>query len=86
MYEIILSPDAQKFYLKADKSLAKKIKRCFQQLEKTPRFHPNIKPLKGRYAGLYRYRVGNYRVIYEIKDKSVQVFVFDIAHRGEAYD
>lgn len=28
MYEILLHPDAQKFYAKADKALAKKIARC----------------------------------------------------------
>jgi hypothetical protein len=34
---------------------AKKIARCLQQLEKTPRSHPNVKALKGDYAGYYRY-------------------------------
>lgn len=38
--------------------------RCLQKLEQTPRFHPNIKALKGEYAGYYRYRIGDYRVIY----------------------
>ena len=32
MYEIFLHPDAQKFYAKADKALAKKIAQCLQQL------------------------------------------------------
>ena len=33
MYEILLHPDAQKVYARADKALAKKIAKCLQQLE-----------------------------------------------------
>ncbi|MEH2252400.1 type II toxin-antitoxin system RelE family toxin [Nostoc sp.] len=46
-----------------------------QQLEQTPRSHPNIKALKADYAGYYRYRIGDYRVIYSIDDEVVQVLV-----------
>ncbi|QYX32088.1 type II toxin-antitoxin system RelE family toxin [Sphaerospermopsis torques-reginae] len=86
MYEVLLHPDAQKVYVNADKALAKKIARCLQQLEQNPRSHPNIKALKGGYAGFYRYRIGDYRVIYSIEDEVVQVFVVAIAHRGEVYE
>ncbi|MFM7580065.1 MAG: type II toxin-antitoxin system RelE family toxin [Microcystaceae cyanobacterium] len=51
MYEVVLHPNAQEFYLRADKALAKKIARCLEQLEQNPRFHPNIKVLKGDLAG-----------------------------------
>ncbi|PHM05565.1 hypothetical protein CK516_40360 [Nostoc sp. 'Peltigera malacea cyanobiont' DB3992] len=33
-----------------------------------PRNYPNIKPLKGELSGYYRYRLGEYRVIYQIDD------------------
>lgn len=85
MYEVLLHPDAQKVYANADKALSKKIVRCLQQLEENPRSHPNIKALKGDFAGLYRYRMGDYRVIYSIEDEVVRVFVVAIAHRSEAY-
>lgn len=79
MYEVLLHPDAEKVYADADKVLARKIARCLQQLEQTPRSHPNIKALKGNYAGYYRYRVGDYRVVYSIEEEKVQVFVIAIA-------
>jgi mRNA interferase RelE/StbE len=85
MYEVLLHPNAQNVYANADKALAKKIARCFQQLEQNPRTHPNIKALKGDLAGLYRYRIGDYRVIYSIEDEVVRVFVVAIAHRSEVY-
>jgi mRNA interferase RelE/StbE len=86
MYEVLLHPDAQKVYVDADRVLAKKIARCLQQLEQTPRFHPNIKALKGDYTGYYRYRIGDYRAIYLVDDKLVQVLVIAIAHCSKAYE
>ncbi|MFB2919019.1 type II toxin-antitoxin system RelE family toxin [Aerosakkonema funiforme] len=86
MYEVLLHPDAQNVYANAEKALAKKIARCLQQLEQNPRSHSNIKALKGDLAGLYRYRIGDYRVIYSIEDEVVRVFVVAIAHRSEAYE
>jgi mRNA interferase RelE/StbE len=86
MYEVLLHPNAQNFYINADEALAKKIARCLQQLEQTPRLHPNIKALKGDYAGYYRYLIGDYGVIYSVDDELVQVFVVAIAHRSEAYE
>jgi mRNA interferase RelE/StbE len=86
MYEVLLHPDVQEIYLKADKALAKKIVRCWQQLEENPHWHPNIKALKGDYAGYYRYRIGDYRVIYSIDDKLKQVLVVAIAHRRQVYE
>jgi mRNA interferase RelE/StbE len=62
MYEVLLHADAQKVFVNADKTLAKKIARWSRQLEQTPCLHPNIKSLKGDYAGYYRYRIGDYRV------------------------
>jgi mRNA interferase RelE/StbE len=86
MYEVLLHPDAQSVYVKADRSLAKKIARCLEQLEQTPLLHPNVKALKGDYLGYYRYRIGDYRVVYSVDDKIVQVFVLAIAHRSEVYE
>jgi mRNA interferase RelE/StbE len=42
-------------------------------------------PLKGNYAGFWRYRIGNYRVICEIQDDIVVVMVLNIGHRRQIY-
>ena len=85
MYRVQLAPQAEQFYAIADLPLAKKLARCFEMLEQNPRNHPNIKPLKGNYAGYYRYRIGNYRVVYYIDDKEKLVIVTIIAHRSKGY-
>ena len=43
------------------------------------------KALAGRYKGLWRYRVGMYRIIAEIRDKEVIILVVDIGHRQGMY-
>jgi mRNA interferase RelE/StbE len=48
MFEVILSPEAQAFFAAADKVLARKLARCFIQLEHEPRRHNNIKRLSGK--------------------------------------
>lgn len=41
--------------------------------------------LRGRLAGLWSYRVGAYRIIYERRDPTT-VRVVAIRHRGQAYE
>jgi mRNA interferase RelE/StbE len=86
MYKVDLSAKAQKFYKKADQPLARKVARCFEQLEQDPLHHSNVKPPKGKLAGRFRYRVGDYRVVYQIDNQNQMVAVLRIAHRSEAYD
>lgn len=41
--------------------------------------------LSGDKAGLWRYRVGNYRIICKIEDDTLIVFVIGVGHRKEIY-
>jgi mRNA interferase RelE/StbE len=43
------------------------------------------KGLKANWAGLWRYRVGDYRVICQLEDELLLVLVVRISHRSEAY-
>jgi len=43
-------------------------------------------PLQGaHFAGLWRYRVGDCRILVDIQDQKVTVLVVGIGHRGEVY-
>ena len=48
-----------------------------------PRLHG--KALSGDLKGVWRYRVGDYRMFADIRDNIVTVFIFEIAHRSEIY-
>ena len=43
-------------------------------------------PLKGRMKGLWRYRVGDFRILCQIRDDEVLVLVIRIGHRRDVYD
>ena len=48
-----------------------------------PRVHG--KPLTGNLKGIWRYRVGDYRLFAEIRDNELIIFLFEVAHRREIY-
>jgi mRNA interferase RelE/StbE len=43
------------------------------------------KPLKGPYQGFYRYRIGDYRIVYSIEEDRLIIFVLRIRHRRDVY-
>lgn len=86
MFDVILSPEARAFYADADRSLAAKLARCFTQLGRDPRRHGNVKRLRGELAGLLRYRIGDWRVVYRVENEARRVVVLLIAHRREVYE
>lgn len=44
------------------------------------------KALTGDKRGLWRYRVGDYRVICDIQDENLLILALTIGHRREVYD
>lgn len=44
------------------------------------------KPLTGDKAGLWRYRVGDYRMVCRIEQECLVVLVITVGHRKEVYD
>jgi mRNA interferase RelE/StbE len=58
MFDVLLSPSADRFFKDAQHPLRKRLERCFQQLRVDPYRHNNIKRLTGQFAGLFRFRVG----------------------------
>ena len=43
------------------------------------------KPLKGEFQGYWRYRWGDYRVIYKISEREILVIVLRISNRKDVY-
>lgn len=68
--------------------LDKKIKkRILEFLQKRLNGNPRLlgEPLTGNFKGLWRYRVGDYRLICEIKDNQLIIVLIRIGHRKEIY-
>ena len=43
------------------------------------------KPLKGMFKGLFRYRYGDYRIIYALDRKEKSISILRIGHRKDVY-
>lgn len=76
----------QKSIRKIDKQDQKRIKKYMEsQIAKTENPREFGKPLKGSHSNLWRYRVGQYRIICTIDDGAVTILVVRIGHRKEVY-
>jgi mRNA interferase RelE/StbE len=64
-------------------NLSTPIRDAIRELAKDPRPH-GFKKLRG-HDGLYRIRIGNYRVIYEIRDRELLVLVVRVGDLNEVY-
>ncbi|QHS56019.1 type II toxin-antitoxin system RelE/ParE family toxin [Mucilaginibacter sp. 14171R-50] len=83
VYNIAISKSAQKQLNKLQEDIADRIIESIYELANDPR-PTGCKKLKGREA--YRIRVGNYRVIYEIFDKVLQIDIIALGHRKDIYN
>ena len=82
-YSVQFKKSARKELLALDEKLRIRIVKAVEALAETPRPKASLK-LEAA-AALWRIRVGNYRVLYEIKDDILLVYVVKVAHRKEVY-
>lgn len=82
-YTIELKPAAVRDLRKLAKGLQKRIAARIDELADNPR-PPGVEKLSGE-RHYYRLRVGNYRIVYEVKEDVPLVLVIRIGHRREIY-
>ncbi|TMO42599.1 type II toxin-antitoxin system mRNA interferase toxin, RelE/StbE family [Pseudoalteromonas ruthenica] len=82
-YEVKFSKKAEKAYGKLPNEVRRRIDTKLDYLRLTPR-GTDTKKLQG-YANTYRTRVGTYRIVFEIEDGELIVWILDVGHRGRIY-
>jgi len=82
-YRVDFLPAARRQFLKLSKPVQKRLAPHIDALETDPR-PPGVKKLQGG-PDLYRIRVGNWRIVYAIRDKDLLVLVVRIADRRDVY-
>ncbi len=82
MYEIVWSASAEKDLHKLEHGIARRIYAGVNSLSSNP-FHNAIK-LAGEKA--YRIRIGDYRVLFDVDNKTVSVLILKVGHRSKVYD
>jgi len=85
-FQIAQTKEFEKRIKKLDPKIYIKIKNIvYPQLKKNPFYGANIKKLKGELEGVYRYRLGNYRLFYIVDNEKVILIITTISHRQNAY-
>lgn len=84
-YQVELTKQAEKSFrliMKSQPDIGVRIAHAIDSIASDPKVGV---PLKGILKGLNKYRVGPYRIIYEIRHFHLLVIVIDIGHRKEIY-
>lgn len=82
-FAVEYDPKALKELAKLDKPVARRVIKAIDALSADPR-PSGVRPLVG-YPNLWRIRVGEYRVVYTIKDAELVVLALRVAHRSSVY-
>ena len=85
MYQVIVHNRAARYLKRLPKNVKEKIKGLLTQLATSPQKMPNVKGMVGEWAGYYRLRYGDYRIIFAIDHKQKIIYVDHVGSRGDVY-
>lgn len=81
-YNLIFSKDALKAVRKLNAVTKKRFGKKLKQYSQSPLSY--AKKLIDLKIGSYRWRIGNYRIVFDLKRKNIEVL--QIGHRNEIYE
>ena len=82
-YRIEFTARAERDFKSLDGSIRVRIKQRIDSLADNP-YPSGIKKIEGE-DELYRLRVGDYRILYQVKGRILLVLIVGIGHRREVY-
>jgi len=82
MYEIEFSKTAEKELYKLDKEIQLRVISALERIRIRP--YSYVKRLVG--SQYFRLRIGDYRVILDIRENKLTIFVIKLGHRKSIYD
>jgi len=80
-YTLLYAKTAAKNIQKLDSVAKKRIKKRLEEFTKDPLVH--AKKLTDPRIGTYRWRIGNYRVVFDINDQNI--VILRVGHRKDIY-
>ncbi len=84
-YEIIWADKkVKKVYDELSSLIKDRVGQAIQNLSSQPR-PAGVKKLSGKLKGVWRMRIGDYRLLYDIDDKKKIVILLDLGHRRQIY-
>ena len=84
-WSIRFTKAADKSLRKLDKIVSLKIFNTLEEIAKLDDPRTRGKALQYNMGGLWRYRVGDYRIICSIENNELVILIIDIEHRSKVY-
>lgn len=84
-WQVRYAPRALKALRKLDKPVAQRLFDAVNELTELDEPRDRCKALSGPLVGLWRLRVGDFRVVLDIDGAQVTVIVIDVGHRSKIY-
>ncbi len=84
-WTIEVSERALRSLHKMDKQIARRVRDELLEIAKLEDPRSRGKVLTGNLASVWRYRIGDYRILCDIEDGRLVILVIDVAHRREVY-
>jgi mRNA interferase RelE/StbE len=85
MPQLIVHRRAARYLERMDVRIKAQLKAKLEQLAKSPAVMPGVKPMAGQWAGFYRMRHGDFRVIYLYDRAADTIVIAHIGPRGDVY-
>ena len=86
MYKVLIGKKAVKFLVKLN---VKSYRIISDAINKLASFREvknlDVKPLKGKYAGMWRLRIGSRRVLFTVNEVNKEIKIWIIEDRGDVY-
>jgi len=83
--KVVLPETFKKQLKKLDAAISKRVLDYLEQIELLDNPRSRGKALTSNLSGLWRYRVGDYRILCRIRDDKLIITVIEIAHRSTVY-
>ncbi len=85
MSRLVIHRKAAKYLSSLPRPLKERIKETLTQLAEDPFSDPNVIQMTGNWAGYYRVRVADFRLVFWYDIENDTVYVDHIGNRGDVY-
>lgn len=82
-YNILLSHKFDRDFSRLERTLQDRVVDGLRELKENP--HAG-KQLRGKLKELWSWRIGKYRILYQIQEDKLLVFVISVRHRKHVYE
>ena len=86
VWQIKFTEKANKAFSKLDKAIQRRVLDKLKEISKHENPKDVGKALVGNLSGLWRYRVGDYRIVCSLEQTEIIILVVDIDHRRQVYN